>query len=147
MPSLPGQLKVAGGHGGCLATSPATSLTFAEPVIVTGAGGFLPLAFAPYSMVSVTCLAAPGITATVPASAGRGDVCAAGFAAGAPAQAIRAKAKATAPVSRSATDRRILRVTLVGRSGRPSGSGLEATAEAVRCSQALLPVAAPGGRR
>jgi hypothetical protein len=48
LPSLAGQLIAPDGcFGGWPATSPATSLTFAELVIVTGAGGFLPSAFPP----------------------------------------------------------------------------------------------------
>ncbi len=47
MPSSIGQLYLPGGNGGWPATSPATSLTFTELVTVTGAGGFLPLAFMP----------------------------------------------------------------------------------------------------
>jgi hypothetical protein len=46
-PSPAGQLVMPGGHGGWPATSLATSLTFAELVTVTGAGGFRPSAFGP----------------------------------------------------------------------------------------------------
>src|ERR1700759_5534242 len=62
-------------------------------------------------MLSVTCPAALG-TATVAASAGRGDVCAEGTAL---VQAVRARAEPTAPASRRGTDRRAPLVMLLGR--------------------------------